>query len=67
MLVQLLATLPTVVDFIEKDIEGIFTNWTRRRHDALPTGFDGTLSPVRFEGKTCGIAAIFADSCSNTD
>jgi hypothetical protein len=31
----------------------------------LPTGFDGTLSPVRFEGKTCEIAAIFSDSCSN--
>jgi hypothetical protein len=28
-------------------------------------GFDETLSPVRFEGKTYGIAAIFSDSCSN--
>ena len=28
-------------------------------------GFDGTLSPVLFAGKTCGIAAIFSDSCSN--
>jgi hypothetical protein len=25
-------------------------------------GFDETLSPVRFEGKTYGIAAIFSDS-----
>jgi hypothetical protein len=33
----------------------------------LARGLDGTLSPVRFEGKTCGIAAIFTDSCSNTD
>jgi hypothetical protein len=29
-------------------------------------GFDQTLSPVRFGGKTYGIAAIFSDSCSNT-
>jgi hypothetical protein len=27
--------------------------------------FDGPLSPVRFKGKTCRIAAIFNDSCSN--
>jgi hypothetical protein len=27
--------------------------------------FDETLSPVRFEGKTYGIAAIFSASCSN--
>ncbi len=27
--------------------------------------FDGPLSPVRFKGKTCGIAAVFNDSCSN--
>ena len=27
-------------------------------------GFDGTLSPVLFEGKTCRIAAIFSDSSS---
>jgi hypothetical protein len=25
--------------------------------------FDGPLSPVRFKGKTCRIAAIFNDSC----
>jgi hypothetical protein len=31
----------------------------------LAVGFDATLSPVRFEGKTYGIAAIFSDSCSN--
>ena len=31
----------------------------------LAAGFDATLSPVRFEGKTYGIAAIFSDSCSN--
>jgi hypothetical protein len=31
----------------------------------LAAGFDETLSPVRFEGKTYGIAAIFSDSCSN--
>jgi hypothetical protein len=38
----------------------------RKAPENLPAGFDGTLSPVRFKGKTCGIAAIFADSCSNT-
>jgi hypothetical protein len=27
--------------------------------------FDGPLSPVRFKGKTCRIAAIFNDSCNN--
>ena len=37
----------------------------RKTPENLPAGFDGTLSPVRFEGKTCGIAAIFSDSCSN--
>jgi hypothetical protein len=31
----------------------------------LAAGFDETLSPVRFEGKTYGIVAIFSDSCSN--
>jgi len=31
----------------------------------LPAGFDGTPSPVLFEGKTCRIAAIFSDSCHN--
>src|SRR5882724_13585671 len=30
-----------------------------------PVTFDGPLSPVRFKGKTCRIAAIFNDSCSN--
>src|SRR5438105_14951872 len=28
-------------------------------------GFDWTLPPVLFAGKTCGIAAMFSDSCSN--
>ena len=27
--------------------------------------FDGPLSPVPFKGKTCRIAAVFNDSCSN--
>ena len=27
--------------------------------------FDGPLSPVRFKGKTCRIAAVFNDSSSN--
>jgi hypothetical protein len=27
--------------------------------------FGRPLSPVRFKGKTCRIAAIFNDSCSN--
>jgi hypothetical protein len=31
----------------------------------LLAAFDGALSPVRFEGKTCEIAAIFSDSCNN--
>jgi hypothetical protein len=31
----------------------------RKAPENLPAGFDGKLSPVRFEGKTCGIAAIF--------
>jgi hypothetical protein len=31
----------------------------------LPAGFEGTPSPVLFEGKTCRIAAIFSDSCHN--
>jgi hypothetical protein len=31
----------------------------RKTPENLPAGFDGTLSPVPFEGKTCGIAAIF--------
>jgi hypothetical protein len=30
----------------------------RKSPQNLPAGFGGTLSPVRFEGKTCGIAAI---------
>jgi hypothetical protein len=37
----------------------------RKTPENLPAGFDGTLSPVRFEGKTSGIAALFSDSCSN--
>jgi hypothetical protein len=37
----------------------------RKAPENLPAGFEGTLSPVRFEGKTYGIAAIFSDSCSN--
>jgi hypothetical protein len=37
----------------------------RKAPENLPTRFDGTLSPVLFEGKTCRIAAIFNDSCSN--
>jgi len=31
----------------------------RKKPETLLAGFDWTLSPVRFEGKTCGIAAIF--------
>ena len=37
----------------------------RKTPENLLTGFDWTLSPVLFAGKTCGIAAIFSDSCSN--
>jgi hypothetical protein len=37
----------------------------RKTPENLAAGFDATLSPVRFEGKTYGIAAIFSDSCSN--
>jgi hypothetical protein len=37
----------------------------RKAPENLPAGFDGTLSLVRFEGKTYGIAAILSDSCSN--
>jgi hypothetical protein len=37
----------------------------RKTPENLPAAVDVTLSPVRFEGKTCGIAAIFSDSCSN--
>jgi hypothetical protein len=33
----------------------------RKAPENLHVGFDATLSPVRFEGKTCGIAAIFSD------
>jgi hypothetical protein len=36
----------------------------RKAPENLPADFDRTLSPVRFEGKTCGIAAILSDSCS---
>ncbi len=37
----------------------------RKTPENVPAAFDGTLSPVRFKGKTCEIAAIFSDSCSN--
>jgi len=37
----------------------------RKTQENLPAGFDGTLSPVRFEGRTCGIAAISSDSRTN--
>jgi len=37
----------------------------RKKPETLLAGFDWTLSPVLFAGKTCGIAAIFSDSCSN--
>jgi len=37
----------------------------RKTPENLAAGFDETLSPVRFEGKTYGIAAIFNNSCSN--
>jgi hypothetical protein len=37
----------------------------RKTPENLPAAFDVTLSPVRFESKTCGITAIFSDSCSN--
>jgi hypothetical protein len=37
----------------------------RKTPENLPAAFNVTLSPVRFEGKTCGITAIFSDSCSN--
>jgi hypothetical protein len=33
----------------------------RKAPENLHVGFDATLSLVRFEGKTCGIAAIFSD------
>jgi hypothetical protein len=39
----------------------------RKPPENLPARLDGILSPVRFEGKTCGIAAIFTDSYSNTN
>ena len=38
----------------------------RETPENMAAGFDETLSPVRFGGKTYGIAAIFSDSCSNT-
>jgi hypothetical protein len=38
----------------------------RETPENLAAGFDEALSPVRFGGKTYGIAAIFSDSCSNT-
>jgi len=37
----------------------------RKAPENLPASFAGTLSLVRFEGKTRGIAAIFSDCCSN--
>src|SRR3984893_18718456 len=37
----------------------------RKTPENLPAGFDGTPSPVLFEGKTCRIAAIFSYSCHN--
>ena len=39
----------------------------RKAPEKLLLRFDETLSPVRFEGKNYGIAAIFSDSCRNTD
>src|SRR5713226_585116 len=33
--------------------------------ESLSAGFSGTVSPVRFDGKTCGIAAISRDFRSN--
>ncbi len=33
--------------------------------ESLPAGFSGTVSPVRFDGKTCAIAAISRDFRSN--
>ena len=38
----------------------------RKTPENRAAAFDETLSPVRFEGKTYGIAAISIDSCSNT-
>jgi hypothetical protein len=35
----------------------------RKTAENVPAAFDGTLSPVRFKGKTCRIAAIFNDFC----
>ena len=46
---------------------GITCTLQRKVFENVPVGFDGTLSPVRFEDKTCGTAAIFTDSCSTTD
>ena len=37
----------------------------RKTAENVPAAFDGTLSPVRFKGKTREIAAIFSESCSN--
>jgi len=37
----------------------------RKECESLPAGFSGTVSPVRFDGKTCGIAAISRDFRSN--
>jgi len=37
----------------------------RKTPEDSPSWFDGTLSPVQFGGKTCGIAANFSDSYTN--
>jgi hypothetical protein len=37
----------------------------RKTTENSPAAFDVTLSPLRFEGNTCGIMPIFSDSCSN--
>ena len=36
-----------------------------KRRESLPAALSRTLSPVRFESKTCGIAAIFCDCQGN--
>ena len=37
----------------------------RKKPKACGVGSDRTLSPVRFEGKPCRIAAIFNDFCTD--
>lgn len=46
---------------------GLFSNADGRCHGCahFACRVGGTFSPVRFEAETCGIAAIFGDSCSN--